>query len=197
MTGIGGQWLRGKAGWVAFAQWSRDWMATPRRWRALRDFSREHERSREVFQSRATALGYAGCFVLDAAIRISDRCIGAELALKKLADAEERAIDAREFPGLSPAEIERLALLAEECGEVVRVAMKILRHGWESCSPSDPKCRPSRVLLERELGSLRAVVDLMANCGDVRRQDMATWRDFKRRMYPQQTHHQGFERQQG
>lgn len=34
------------------------------------------------------------------------------------------------FNGLSPAEVERLALLAEECGEVIQTVGKILRHGY-------------------------------------------------------------------
>jgi hypothetical protein len=36
------------------------------------------------------------------------------------------------FNQLTDAEAERLALLAEECGEVVQVIGKILRHGYES-----------------------------------------------------------------
>ena len=33
------------------------------------------------------------------------------------------------FNGLTPAEAERLALLMEECGEVVQIIGKVLRHG--------------------------------------------------------------------
>jgi hypothetical protein len=91
---------------------------------------------------------------------------------------------------LSGAEIERIAMLMEEAAEVVQICGKILRFGWESCSPFDDKCRPNRGLLERELGSVRAVVDLMANCGDVRRRELASWRDSKRRQMPQWTKHQ-------
>lgn len=32
------------------------------------------------------------------------------------------------FNGMTPAETERLAILVEECGEVVQIGMKILRH---------------------------------------------------------------------
>ena len=39
------------------------------------------------------------------------------------------------FHGLSPAEAERLYVLAEECAEVVVVVNKILRHGYESYNP--------------------------------------------------------------
>lgn len=36
------------------------------------------------------------------------------------------------FNKLTPAEAERLAMLAEECAEVIHVVGKILRHGYES-----------------------------------------------------------------
>jgi hypothetical protein len=39
------------------------------------------------------------------------------------------------FNGLTPAEAERLALLAEECGEVIQAIGKVLRHGYESRHP--------------------------------------------------------------
>ena len=34
------------------------------------------------------------------------------------------------FNGLTPAEAKRLALLAEECGEVLQAIGKVLRHGF-------------------------------------------------------------------
>lgn len=40
------------------------------------------------------------------------------------------------FNGLAPAEAERLAMLAEECAEVIQIVGKILRHGYNSCHPS-------------------------------------------------------------
>lgn len=40
---------------------------------------------------------------------------------------------------LSDAELERLAYLAEECGEVQQIIGKIIRHGYESYSPNDPE----------------------------------------------------------
>ena len=39
------------------------------------------------------------------------------------------------FNGLTAAEAERLAMLAEEAGEIVQIVGKILRHGYESCHP--------------------------------------------------------------
>ena len=63
------------------------------------------------------------------------------------------------FNGLSPAEAERLAMLAEECGEVIHIVGKILRHGYDSYHPADPTVT-NRDLLGREL------TDLLAGNGD-------------------------------
>jgi hypothetical protein len=60
------------------------------------------------------------------------------------------------FNKLSPAEVERLACIAEECGEIQQIIGKILRHGYESRSPDGGP--DNRKLLEMELG------DLVANC---------------------------------
>jgi len=43
------------------------------------------------------------------------------------------------FNDLSPAQTEALAVLAEECAEVIQVVGKILRHGLSSKHPADPK----------------------------------------------------------
>lgn len=37
---------------------------------------------------------------------------------------------------LTGAQIERLGILSEECGEVIQVIGKILRHGYDSSSPN-------------------------------------------------------------
>jgi len=60
------------------------------------------------------------------------------------------------FNGLTPAQAERLAMLAEECGEVIQVIGKILRHGYDSSHPSD-RTVTNRELLGRELTDLYAV----------------------------------------
>jgi hypothetical protein len=59
-------------------------------------------------------------------------------------------------PSLTPAEAERLEMLAEEAAEVVQVAMKILRHGYASYHPDSPSVT-NRMLLEDELRDLAAV----------------------------------------
>jgi hypothetical protein len=91
-------------------------------------------------------------------------------------------------PGLTPAEIERLAMLMEECGEVVQAAGKVLRHGYLSVSPfGGPN---NRVTLERELGDLTAAMDLLKGAGDVRPGDVRDYRKRKRAGLQKWTHHQ-------
>lgn len=57
---------------------------------------------------------------------------------------------------LTPAQAERLAMLAEECGEVIQIVGKILRHGYSSAHPDRPHVS-NRELLGRELTDLYAV----------------------------------------
>lgn len=64
------------------------------------------------------------------------------------------------FNGLTPAEAERLAMLVEECGEVIQAATKILRHGYESHHPDDPSTT-NRDLLTSEMADLLAVSEMM------------------------------------
>jgi len=70
------------------------------------------------------------------------------------------------FNKLTPAEAERLAILVEECGEVIHMCGKILRHGYESYNPYDPSCTTNRTLLAYELG------DLTYHIKEVRGMDM-------------------------
>lgn len=67
---------------------------------------------------------------------------------------------------LTPAEAERLAVLAEECGEVIQVIGKILRHGYESHHPDTPDVS-NRTLLNREVLDMNTIVQRMAITGDI------------------------------
>lgn len=64
---------------------------------------------------------------------------------------------------LTKAELERLAILMEECAEVQHIIGKIIRHGYESYHPLDEDKTPNRKLLEKELGDLSFAVNF---CGD-------------------------------
>ena len=69
------------------------------------------------------------------------------------------------FNSLGPAEAERLAMLVEECGEVIQAAGKILRHGYDS---EHPETGVSNLeALERELSDVLAVMSLMAAAYDI------------------------------
>lgn len=73
--------------------------------------------------------------------------------------------DEEPFNDLSPAEAEAIALCAEECGEAIQAAMKILRHGMETSDPDATHTRNNRMDLERELGQVLATIEILkANC---------------------------------
>lgn len=61
------------------------------------------------------------------------------------------------FNGLTTAQAERLAMLAEECGEVIQAVSKILRHGYNSAHPDRPFIT-NHELLANELTDLSAVL---------------------------------------
>ncbi len=69
--------------------------------------------------------------------------------------------------GLTPAQAERLALLAEECGELVQAIGKVLRHGYDSHNPNDRTHRGNRADVEREAGQVIAVIDMMCEAGEL------------------------------
>jgi hypothetical protein len=70
------------------------------------------------------------------------------------------------FNRLTPAEAERLAMLAEEASEIVQIVGKILRHGYNSRHPQDPS-QTNRRLLDGELRDLIAVHIHMMSAGDL------------------------------
>lgn len=70
-------------------------------------------------------------------------------------------------PNLTPAQIERLALLAEELGECQHIIGKILRHGLNSTNPTTSDGMTNRDMLERELGDVKAAVHLLVENSDI------------------------------
>ena len=69
------------------------------------------------------------------------------------------------FNGLSPAEAERLAMLAEEAGEVIQAVGKVLRHGYARSHPDGGP--DNRELLDKEVGDFIAVVQAMRDARDI------------------------------
>ncbi len=68
---------------------------------------------------------------------------------------------------LNPAELERLAILSEECAEVIKIIGKIVRHGYESYDPTGKEPGTNREMLEVELGHMMAMNKVLAEAGDV------------------------------
>lgn len=68
---------------------------------------------------------------------------------------------------MNDAERERLTMLAEEAAEVVQAVTKILRHGYDSYYPGDPKRSTNQELLQEELTDLLAIVDRMNLVNDI------------------------------
>jgi hypothetical protein len=77
------------------------------------------------------------------------------------------------FDKLTPAETERLVMLAEECAEVVQIAGKILRHGYTSYHPDDADMTTNWTLLNRELNDIGAIVYGMIKAGDYNEEDFS------------------------
>lgn len=89
-----------------------------------------------------------------------------------LMDAERMAPSGAKtmnFNELTDAQTERLALLAEECGEVIYVVGKILRHGYESRNPLDSDSLRNVVMLEKELGDVTNAMAMLTDAGDISR----------------------------
>ena len=73
------------------------------------------------------------------------------------------------FNRLTPAELERLAILAEECNEAGQIACKILRHGYGSYNPAQALSErlANRFLLEKELGDVMWIMRAMCEAYDI------------------------------
>ena len=67
----------------------------------------------------------------------------------------------------SLAEEERLALLAEECAEVIVKVGKILRHGYDSINPDNPDEGDNRLQLMKELSDVAFCFELLNRAGDI------------------------------
>lgn len=93
------------------------------------------------------------------------------------------------FNGLTEAEAERLAILAEELGEAAQRVGKILRHGYESTHPHQEQ-GTNRQELEKEIGDLANAIVLMEEGGDLSSEAIENRFEFKRKQFKAYTHHQ-------
>jgi hypothetical protein len=69
----------------------------------------------------------------------------------------------RHYNQLSEAEAERLAILIEECSEVIQAATKIQRHGHRHYHTTET----NREQLEREIGDLVHAIKRMQTASDI------------------------------
>lgn len=92
------------------------------------------------------------------------------------------------FNQLSDSQAERLAILAEECGEVVQIIGKILRHGRASVHPEG--WESNNTLLEKELGDLMFILEMMYATGDIRGESVAAYTVEKADKIGKYLHHQ-------
>ena len=96
----------------------------------------------------------------------------------KVADLQE-AIDWQVTPShhdklyeaVTQAELERLAILSEECGEVTQVISKIIRHGFNNHHPDRPMQTNKNELIS-EIGDLLAIIRFMVTSKDFHIQDL-------------------------
>lgn len=94
---------------------------------------------------------------------------------------------------LTDAQAERLALLIEECGEVIQACAKILRHGYESYNPLEPvkTSASNREMLATEIGHIQHAVARMVKAGDIRAWQIEESEQSKSERIGRWLHHQG------
>ncbi len=91
------------------------------------------------------------------------------------------------FNGLTPAAAELLAILAEECAEVIQIISKIQRHGLRSYHPESREV--NAYTLEREMGDVRAAMILVCEAGIARKSTVHLLADEKLKRIDRYLHH--------
>lgn len=97
---------------------------------------------------------------------------------------------AEHFNNLTPAELERLAILVEECGETIQVIGKILRHGYEAYNPLIENAPTNREDLHKELGDVEAIKRRMFEADDLQQETIASLAAKKYKSMARWLHHQ-------
>jgi len=99
----------------------------------------------------------------------------------------------REFSTkLTDEEIECLAILMEEMSEASQIIGKILRHGYNSYNPNDPKMESNRTLLSVEVGHVRFIVGEMCKRQDISAFIMQSAAESKKHTIKQYLHSNPF-----
>lgn len=95
------------------------------------------------------------------------------------------------LPGLSAAELERLAIVVEESAEVIHAAMKVVRHGYDSHHPDQPGRGNNRDMLTDEIGHAHFAAMLLHEAGDISAKAATRAIERKERSIRKYLHHQG------
>jgi NTP pyrophosphatase (non-canonical NTP hydrolase) len=93
------------------------------------------------------------------------------------------------FNELTPAQVEALALIIEECAEVQHAATKILRHGLIATNPLLLESVTNQEDLARELGDVIASISLLDSIGLIDGSMLSTYAMGKIGRLPQYLHH--------
>jgi NTP pyrophosphatase (non-canonical NTP hydrolase) len=94
------------------------------------------------------------------------------------------------FNGLTPAQDERLAVLMEECAEVIKAAAKIQRHGYHSWNPDVVGATTNRDDLAREVADVMAAISLLTQAEDIEVGNLNKHSEYKIQKLKKYTHHQ-------
>ena len=94
------------------------------------------------------------------------------------------------FNELTPAQVERLAILAEECSETIQIVGKILRHGYASTHPDNEEGPDNQAMLEVELGHIQAAQKMLVDKRDILPGYISKAKARKLRRVQQYLHHQ-------
>lgn len=93
------------------------------------------------------------------------------------------------FNKLTASEAEALALLAEECAEVIQVVGKILRHGYGSRHPADLDGPDNQELLNKELAHVHVAEDILVRSGRLKNSVLSGYYGAKERHLSLYLHH--------
>ncbi len=100
-------------------------------------------------------------------------------------------MDVKNYNTLTAAETERLALLAEECGECIQAVCKILRHGYSNYDQTCTKTyQINRTSLECKISDIRVAVCLLTSSNDLSEQRIREHKDVKVKKIRHYLHHQ-------
>ena len=106
-----------------------------------------------------------------------------------LRDVEKNMEKEKVIPDLTPSELERLAVLSEELGEVQQIIGKILRFGYESYNPLEENGKTNREKLEMELGDVNLMVCHMEDSEDISIENIEGFTEKKSKTINKWLHH--------